>query len=142
MTDAAQGFWFSSSLFEVEAGEDEETNPGRYGRRLATWLADRLREHGLDVESVTPEDWGWRVACRSGPHRLIAACGNVDEAGPDHAPVGPPASVTWHCFAVSESSLWRRLFQRAEAEQALEGFSRALREIFESEPRIQLTGEP
>jgi hypothetical protein len=35
MTDAAQGFWFSSSLFAVEAGEDEDANPGRYGRRLA-----------------------------------------------------------------------------------------------------------
>lgn len=142
MTDAAQGYWFTSSLFTVEAGEDEETNPGRYGRQLARWLAERLRERGHDVESVTPEDWGWRVACRSGPHRLVAACGNVDEAGPDEAPVGPPATVTWQCFAVSDAPLWRRLLRSSEVTQALEGFDRTLREILESEPGIQLTGEP
>lgn len=46
MTDTQQGFWFNSTLFDVEAGEDEETSPGRYGRQFAKWLAERLRERG------------------------------------------------------------------------------------------------
>lgn len=142
MTDTPQGFWFTSTLFEVEAGEDEETSPGRYGRQLARWLAERLRERGHDVESVTPEDWGWRVACRSGPHRTVAACGNVDDAGPDAAAVAPPATVIWHCFPVAEAPLWRRWLQGSQVAQSVGTFNRTLREIFESEPRIKLTDEP
>ena len=34
---------FESSAFAVMPGEDEETNPGIYGKALAQWLADRLR---------------------------------------------------------------------------------------------------
>ena len=139
---AHQGFWFTSSLFQVEPGEDDQTNPGRYGRQLALWLAERLRERGHAVEGVTPEDWGWRVACRSGSDLLVAACGNVDDAGPDGAPSAPTAAVTWHCFPVAEGPLWRRLLQGRQLAQSLGNFDRTLREIFESEPRIQLTDEP
>jgi hypothetical protein len=37
-----EGYWFKSSKFQVEPGEDEETNPGLYGRQLARWLKARL----------------------------------------------------------------------------------------------------
>src|SRR5574341_57073 len=142
MSDAPQGFWFISTVFDVEAGEDAETNSGRYGRQLANWLAERLRERGHVVDAVTPEDWGWRVVCRSGPLRLVAACGNVDQAEPDEAAISPPRTVTWHCFPVAEAPLWRRLLQGRLVAQSLASFDRTLREIFESEPRIRLTDEP
>ena len=52
------GYWFTSKLFTVEAGEDEEVNPGRYGRQLATWLKAQLEQRGYGVEPVITEDWG------------------------------------------------------------------------------------
>ena len=33
---------FKSTLFQIEPGEDSETNPHRYGKQLARWLGDRL----------------------------------------------------------------------------------------------------
>ena len=30
---------------------------------MAQWLADRLRERGVSVEAVIPEDFGWVVIC-------------------------------------------------------------------------------
>ncbi len=29
------GYWFTSSLFEIEPGEDDEINPRMYGRQFA-----------------------------------------------------------------------------------------------------------
>ena len=49
-------FWFKSSLFDIEQGEDEETNPLCFGRQLSNWLRIKLREKGYDVEDVIAED--------------------------------------------------------------------------------------
>ena len=40
---------FESSAFLVAPGEDEETNPGIYGKALAQWLAEQLRAAGFSV---------------------------------------------------------------------------------------------
>ena len=37
---------FTSSQFPVEPNEDEDTNPGIYGRALACWLAEQLAARG------------------------------------------------------------------------------------------------
>lgn len=33
--DRNSGYWFKSTLFDIEPGEDKETNPGMYGRQFA-----------------------------------------------------------------------------------------------------------
>ena len=127
----------------MEPGEDQETNPGRYGRHVAEWLAAKLRERGYDIESVIPEDWGWCVACQSGPDRVLAACGNVDVERPSGASEPPaPSEATWHCFPVAASSMWRRLLRRREVALALKRFDGELRAVLEAEPGIVLMDEP
>ena len=37
-----EGYWFKSSKFEIEPGEDDEINPLIFGRQLARWLKKRL----------------------------------------------------------------------------------------------------
>jgi hypothetical protein len=51
-----EGYWFMSTLFHVEAGEDQGVNPGRYGRQLARWLQTRLKEYGYLQADVVAED--------------------------------------------------------------------------------------
>ena len=41
--------------------EDAGTNPGRFGRAFANFVADGLRARGESVEAVAPEDFGWCV---------------------------------------------------------------------------------
>lgn len=41
--------WLKSALFEIEPGEDEATNPGCYGKQLASWLHSKLVEKGYDA---------------------------------------------------------------------------------------------
>ena len=70
---------FASAAFPAYAGEDEEINPGRFGKRLAEWLATTLPDHGFVVTGMNAEDWGWRVDLQHEPFPLWIGCGNYDE---------------------------------------------------------------
>lgn len=49
-------FWFKTDLFEVDEGEDEETNPRMYGRHLSNWIRQEFADVGSEVEEVIPEE--------------------------------------------------------------------------------------
>ena len=51
-------YHFTSSLFDVEPGEDEEINPRMYGRQLAAWLRQQLEQRGHNIKYIVAEDWG------------------------------------------------------------------------------------
>ena len=69
-----QGYWFRSTRFEIEPGEDEEINPGIYGKQLAEWLKARLEESGYKVEPIINEDWGRCLMCSREPFSLWVGC--------------------------------------------------------------------
>lgn len=50
---------FLYGFLQPIAGEEKNTNPGRYGKVLVQWLAERLNERGVSVQGVIPEDFGW-----------------------------------------------------------------------------------
>ena len=52
---------FESTSFAIEPGEDELTNPGVFGKALATWLAEQLRTAGSLTGEVNAEDFGWCI---------------------------------------------------------------------------------
>jgi hypothetical protein len=74
--DSFGRYSFTSSRFEPEPGEDEETNPRLYGRQLATWLHAKLGALGYPVEPVFGEDWGWALICQREPYELMIGCVN------------------------------------------------------------------
>ncbi len=61
-----------SNLFQVIEGEDDETNPGIYGKELAKWLASQLQEAGQPKADAFAEDFGWIVLCHH-PHMAICS---------------------------------------------------------------------
>lgn len=71
---------FRSDAFPAEPGEDEEVNPGRYGRALARFVAEGLRGKGFETAEPFAEDWGWQVEIANEGFPLWIGCGNVDEA--------------------------------------------------------------
>lgn len=71
----AHQLWFRSTLFEIEPGEDEETNPLCFGRQLARWLRQALIAQGYFVEEPIPKDWGWCLAGR--PTQAVLALGRL-----------------------------------------------------------------
>ena len=70
---------FRSPAFPACPGEEEQINEGRYGKRLAEFLAGELPKHGFEVAHLNPEDWGWRIDLRHDAFRLWIGCGNYEE---------------------------------------------------------------
>ena len=133
------GYWFKSTLFDVETGEEEEVNPGRTGRQLARWLKGQLESAGYAGVEVVPEDWGWCVMCSKDPFMLWVGCGNVDEPG---EPIPSKEEIIWHCFPHAETGFLKRLFGRIDTGPALAQLDSRLRQILSQEPEITLIDEP
>ena len=140
MTD----FYFKSDLFEVEPGEDEETNPQRYGKQLSQWLKTKFEGLGYGVEEVIPEDWGWCVMCQRTPYSLWIGCGNMDEGDTETQFKNIPKKeeIIWHCFVVAEVPFFKRIFGKADTADGIKKLTRELEKILTSEPAVTLVGEP
>lgn len=138
------GYWFTSSLFQIEPGEDEEINPGCFGRQLAVWLKKQLEGRGYSVEPIINEDWGRCLMCSRDPFMLWVGCGNAA----DPAPFGQAPherAVVWHCFAAAEVPFWRRLFnplQRADTIATVSKLHRDLGAILADASDIKMVAEP
>ena len=138
------GYWFKSTLFEIEPGEDEEINPRMYGRQLALWLKAKLEQRGYTVEDVIPEDWGRCLMCSRDPFLLWVGCGNVVDYATAKPGDPPPKKeeVVWHCFPAAEVFFWKRLFRKIDTAPAVAQLDAALREILSGGPEITLTEQP
>lgn len=133
------GYWFSSSLFDIEPDVQDASSPQRNGRQLALWLQSRLEKRGYVIERVVAEDWGWCVICQTKPFLLWVGCGNLDadEAEPEAFPPQTESSV-WHCFPAAERRWLARLFGRVDAASAIRRLDADLQEILSSEPGVSL----
>ncbi|MDE3072308.1 MAG: hypothetical protein KGJ63_06190 [Pseudomonadota bacterium] len=136
-----EGYWFRSTLFRIESGEDGEVNSGIDGRHLAQWLKSQLESHGWPVIDVIPEDFGWCIRCQLKPFLLWIGCGKVTDVEPaDSLQSGD--NVVWHCFPVAEAPLVARLFKKFDVNSALIRLDELLLKILTAESAIQLVHEP
>ena len=139
----AHQLWFRSTLFNIESGEDRETNPFRFGRQLAHWLRERLIAQGRSVENVIPEDWGWCIVTQRKPFLLWVGCSNVHNPANSQPGDQPPrgTDVLWACIVVAERPILGRLSSDATVLPTEELF-RQVRGIIEAEPCNALVEEP
>ncbi len=70
---------FRSDAFPPYEGEEEEINPGVYGKRLAEFLVRGLENKGFEPLDPVPEDWGWVVPIKNDGFRLWIGCSNSDD---------------------------------------------------------------
>jgi len=137
-------FYFKSDLFEIEPGEDDEINPGIYGRQLANWLKSRLEQTGYEVEPVIAEDWGRCIVVSRAPFMLWVGCGNMmeDVDVNEGDPLPTIENIVWLCFVEAEVPLFKRLFNKPDTAPALNKLKADLASILSSESRITLVEEP
>ena len=122
---AAPTFVVETRAFAVETGEDEETNPGCFGKAFSAWIAQEFRDLGQAVEEVIPEDWGWCVILQRKPYSLWIGCGN--QTG---------STETWRAFVVAESGFLKRIFGTADTRPGIERVTDQLRRILEKTPGL------
>ena len=70
---------FRSAKFPAYESEEDEVNPGRWGKRLAEYLVVKLREQGIEAGAIYAEDWGWGIPIEGKPCKMSIGCGNDDE---------------------------------------------------------------
>jgi hypothetical protein len=70
---------FRSTEFPADPDEEEEINPGRFGKRLAEFLVAELPRTGFAIANVNAEDWGWRIDLKHDAFPLWIGCGNHEE---------------------------------------------------------------
>lgn len=116
---------FTSDFFKPVAGEEEETNPGRFGRALAEWLAAQLKKRGVSVEGVIPEDFGWLVMVSRKPCMLWLACGNTDGS-----------ATEWSVYLAAELSILQRLLKGVDPASEIERLRTHLAELVPSIPGV------
>jgi len=132
-----EGFFFKSSLFSIVEGEDEETNPYRYGKQLSTWLSEKLTVLGYETE-IIPEDWGWCIICKRKPFLLWIGCGNMDESDEETNKTVQKENIVWHCFVEAEISFFKKFFSKVNTIEAMEKLNNELKDILEKEKSINL----
>jgi hypothetical protein len=49
---------FRSSKFPPYEGEEEQINPGLWGKRLAEYLVQKLADRGIETEEIVAEELG------------------------------------------------------------------------------------
>lgn len=94
---------FRSTKFPPYDGEDEQVNPGLWGRRLAEYFVENLPSHGLSVGEPIAEDWGWYVPVQVNGTRLALCCGH--QYGEDD---------TFICFTEPNQPVSRKLFRKVD----------------------------
>lgn len=135
-------YYFKSDLFEIESGEDQEINPGIYGKSLAFWLSRQLKAYGYEVE-IIEEDWGRCLICSRSPHLLWVGCGNVyNRKLIKNGKVPAAGEVTWQCFVVEEVSFLKRLFSTPKTSPEKNNLYEVLGAILRNEKRIRIVEDP
>lgn len=69
---------FRSTKFPPYDGEQEEINPGLWGKRLAEYFVAKLPEHGVQAGGIVLEDWGCYVPVEVDGTKLALCCGHQD----------------------------------------------------------------
>lgn len=117
---------FRSSKFPPYEGEEEQINPGLWGKRLAEYLVEKLAEEGIASEGLVAEDWGWYVPIRNEGFELAICCGhqNGDED-------------EFLCFTEPSKPIVKKLFRKVDATTQLTKLTKALQKILSSDPDIQ-----
>lgn len=121
---------FESSAFPVTLSEDEETNPGIYGKALAHWIAEELRSRQVPAGETIPEDFGWLVPVQSSPHHLYVACSSEDYE-----------TQKWHLYVFAEGGLLARILGKDTSAESVASLFSTIKQILWSSPVIEHINE-
>jgi hypothetical protein len=117
---------FKSSKFPPYEGEEEEINPGLWGKRLAEYLVQKLADEGVETEGIIAEDWGYYVPVSNEGFKLALCCGHQN--GDDDE---------FLCFTEPSKPIVKKLFKKVDATAQLSRLTGVLEKILSSDPDIK-----
>ena len=117
---------FRSSKFPPYDGEEEEINPGLWGKRLTEYLAKELAGQGIETEEMAIEDWGCYLPIKNDGFRLALCCGHQDGDDDQFLVITEPSKPKV-----------KKLFRTIDATPQLNRLLSAVKTILESDPEIR-----
>jgi hypothetical protein len=117
---------FRSSKFPPYEGEEEEINPGLWGKRLTEYLAQKLAERRIETEEFAVEDWGCYLPVKNEGFRLALCCGHQD--GDEDQ---------FLIFTEPSTPKVKKFFRTIDATAPLTRLLDAVREILSADPDIR-----
>jgi hypothetical protein len=117
---------FRSSKFPPYEGEEEEINPGLWGKRLTEYLAQKLAERGIQTEGVVVEDWGCLLPVKNDGFKLALCCGH--QFGDDDQ---------FMVFTEPSTPKVKKFFRTIDVTPQLAPLVEVLRQILEADPDIR-----
>jgi hypothetical protein len=117
---------FRSNKFPPYEGEEEQINPGLWGKRLAEYFVQKLSEKGIKTKEIIAEDWGWYVPIENEGFRLAVCCGHQN--GDDDQ---------FLCFTDPDKPIVKKLFKNVDATTQLTRLTEAIAQILSSDPDIR-----
>lgn len=117
---------FRSSKFPPYEGEEDQINPGLWGKRLAEYLVQKLAERGIETEEMIAEDWGWYVPVRNEAFRMALCCGHQN--GDDDQ---------FLCFTDPSTPVVRKFLKKIDATPQLKRLTSELQQILAADPDIR-----
>ena len=116
---------FRSENFPPYEGEEDEINPGLWGKRLAEYLQQKLRDAGIGTGEIYSEDWGWALPIDNDAFPVWLGCGHQD-GDPDEFLV----------FIEPPTPTVRKWFKKIDTTPVLDNLSTTLDRILTSDPQI------
>ena len=117
---------FRSDAFPAYESEAEDVNPGRFGKRLAEFLVERLREKGEPAEDPIAEDWGWEIPIENEDFRLSIGVGNYEEH-----------SDGFLCFIEPHKEFVRKFFKKIPAADRVSRLRESIDAVLKSSSEIR-----
>jgi hypothetical protein len=117
---------FRSAKFPPCGGEEEEINPGLWGKRLAEYLVAALAGKGIGTDEAIAEDWGWYIPVRHDGFRLGLCCGHQDGDEDEFL-----------CFTEPARPVVKKIFKSIDATPELVRLTDALDQIFNADGDIR-----
>ncbi len=119
---------FVSDNFPPYAGEEDEINPGIWGKRLAEFIVDNLAQIGIETDEIYAEDWGWEIPVRNASFPIFIGCGNQAD----------PGGNEFLCFIEpSRPKVRVGLFKKVSTESDVSNVADALDSIFSAHSQIR-----
>ena len=117
---------FRSKKFPAYEGEEDQINPGLWGKRLAEYLVSKLGEKGIKTKEIGAEDWGWYVPIQNEGFPLAICCGHQN--GDDDE---------FLCFTDPDTPIVKKLFKKIDATTQLTRLTEAMQQILASDAEIR-----
>jgi hypothetical protein len=126
---------FRSSKFPPYEGEEEEINPGLWGRRLAEYLVDKLAEKEIAVDQIVPEDWGYYIRIKNEEFPLGLCCGHQQGEDDEFLCFTDPNTPVVRKFFFKKIDATKQLSRLTKALEEILAVDGDIRDIFWTEPR-------